>query len=231
MDIDKHNIVVLPVWIGYRRSDCSDFHEFFLPALYMYAQFESFIPCAVEETHSRHALVMSTLRNQLVVLANEPRRAVVCFIVTTSVAESDWFPRIFSLIRSTARKNNGTAYTIVLGPDDFKNPARGYTKNPWLIEAKEARAAELNAVYLRYNPDAPSCACERVVELINRLVGMDLPTDVFPDYDEKDIRVIAWNIDRENFNKVAGGEREGSIQKYPIENGKPILPYHKVRTP
>jgi hypothetical protein len=84
-------------------------------------------------------------------------------------------------------------------------------------------AMDLGALWSFYNNDAPSSGAERLADLINRIMGYDLPGEEFPNYSPEELRKISKHISRENFN--SGLARKESIPKYKIgENGRPIFP-------
>lgn len=82
--------------------------------------------------------------------------------------------------------------------------------------------SEDKALFSFYNSDAPSAGCARVAELINRIMGGDLPGEDFPDYPMSSLRRMAAHINWENFN--AFSPKEFSLPKYPIKNGRPYFP-------
>jgi hypothetical protein len=86
---------------------------------------------------------------------------------------------------------------------------------------------EGKALYSYFNHDARSAGCHRLIELMNRIMGADLPGNEFPDFSMADLQKMAKHVNRENFNSFS--RREGSIPKYPIgEDGRPLFPVIQV---
>jgi hypothetical protein len=89
------------------------------------------------------------------------------------------------------------------------------------FDKEESEPHKLDMVLSYYDDDNPTAGGKRLGEFVNRMMGLDLPGDNFPNYSWDDIKKISWHLNRENFNREMPAE--GSISKYPIVDGKPVL--------
>lgn len=83
-----------------------------------------------------------------------------------------------------------------------------------------SRKREIVELYYRHG--YPSAAIDRLIEFMNRVMGVDLPGEDFPNYNFEDLLKIAAHINQENFN--FGMPRADAIPKYEIgPNGRPAI--------
>lgn len=225
----KKEIGVLPIWFGKVLWNDSDY-ETFKRILNRGRQFNMYFPFVIPDAdemkntklQSRKLLALD-LRTAL----RKIQHPLIIFSVSTAQsAEQPWlnqFPqRLREYRQQTNHRGDTFVYKIIIG-GQFSNrkTENNSDERAW---PQELRAHELDSVYLYFNTDAPSTGFERLVEFMNRVVGVELPGEEFPNYDTDDIRRIGWHINRENFN--AFSVKEGSIPKYTIgSNGRPIFPF------
>lgn len=226
-EISKREIGVVTMWFGARdlvKDDLNTFkHELYcLKQFAHYAEFN--FPDADKlkgEPYPALAEVDLDIRREL----ERTHSPLAIFIVTTAIiAERPWLnilPQgLNALCRQQRRDQTTFVYKIILGAGfsqkGLQDPAEHFSRN-------EMRAHELNGVYIPYTHDYRSLGITRTIEFMNRVLGHDLPGEKFPNYTEGEIRKIAWNINREDFNAVS--PREGAISKYSIVDGKPQFPF------
>lgn len=123
---------------------------------------------------------------------------------------------LYEIRRQRGRDQTTFIYKIILGAGFSQ---KGRKDSAGHFSRNEMRAHELNGVYIPYDHDYRSLGIRRTTEFMNRVMGYDLPGVEFPNYSEVEIRKIAWNINREDFN--AFSPREETIPKYSIVGGKP----------
>lgn len=222
--IFRDEIGIIAFWLGSRMMDNSDLRVFyqahrFYSAFNLAAQFD--IPDAreIEEDYS----LLQPLGKDLAQGLERITHPLVAFIITTQrVAEYSWldrFPKNLAEYRRNQGRNPTFIYKIITGGDGYGFSKRGVKDLTGRFWESELIAHELGGVYLSWNNDFPSIGSRRLVEFMNRLLGVDLPGRVFPDYSLQEMARIAWNVNREDFNTFS--LREGAISKYPIVDGKP----------
>jgi hypothetical protein len=225
----KNEIGVLPMWFGKVLWNDSDY-ETFDRILNRGRQFNMYFPFVIpdaDEIIDAKLQSLKLLAMDLQTTLNKIQHPLIIFAVSTAQsAERPWldqFPQRLSEYRQQTNHTGDTfVYKIIIG-GRFSN--LNTEKNPhgqaW---PQELRAHELNGVYLHFDTDAPTAGFERLVDFMNRVVGVDLPAEEFPNYCTDEVRRIAWHINRESFN--AFSEKVGSIPKYTIgSNGRPIFPF------
>lgn len=225
-EILKHQVSGMVIWLGLRMYDDSDY-DAFEQALAMYSQVN--ICSTFKLTDADEIKKPSELEPVIKDLTKELNKAngpLAVFIVTTpKVAEYPWLEQLQQGVQEFRQKHNSEdptrVYRIIMGGGvGFSNPGH-YTWDD-LIWPYERRSHDLGGVYLNFNGDYPSVCSHKLVEFMNRVLGMDLPIEEFPDYNFDDLKKIAWNIVREDFNVLS--RREEAYPKYPIgKDGKPIL--------
>lgn len=221
----KYDVAVSPVWIGKRLSNNFDLHEF-EKTYYNFPEFPHYPivaypninPGQVNGTsYSSEAKALMKDINNILDLAR--KQVAIFYIISAEVAESHWFPIMKKLIAK--HRLDFFSYTIVVG-DGFKREALKADSKDSLYNPYEIRAHELDAVNLPFGTDVPIVDMRRVTSMIERIVGVDLPGLIYPDYNQEDLQRLAWHISRENFN--FGQVKEGSIPKYRIdERGRPEI--------
>lgn len=217
----KSNFIVLPVWIGYRLCDYSDLHSFSREM--MWAHFMCLNPVMFPEYGSgwhetnQVSHKVEKMSDDICSIAEyyskKRKRLATVFIATGSAVEEVWFPELVY----QATKNQNKAYTLI--PSSEFNLKCGDQQKESPYSKSELRAHELGALYLHYNTDAPTAGSRRIIEMINRITGADLQGKRFPDYSFEDLKKMAWHVSRESFNSM--GKAQGTIEKYPIINGRP----------
>ena len=218
----KESISVLPIWLGTRFFDNSDYSAFDR-ALYMYRRFAFYNPFTFFNAEELKDAWPYMGRMELDIkksLNGIEEPVVIFFIVTPRVAECVWlntFSQNLKKYRCDHQKNDIFVYKIIMGGSGFQKDPRYTTESKY--NPYERKSIELGGIYSYLNTDAPSNGCKRLVDLMNRILGMDLLEDEFPNYNMEELQKIAWNINRENFN--SGSVRKSSIPKYPIIDGKP----------
>jgi len=82
-------------------------------------------------------------------------------------------------------------------------------------------SVEQEIVELYYKCGYPGAAIDRLIEFMNRVIGVDLPGEYFPNYNFNERLKIAAHINQENFN--FGAPRVDAIPKYEIVGGRPAI--------
>ncbi len=221
-EFSKFDIGAVTMWFGTRdlvNDDLATFNfELNFRYFHLYSTFT--IPEIDEfdgEAYPAFAQVDLDLRKEF----EKIRNPLAVFIITTAVtAERPWLvslPKGLHELREQQGRDQTTfIYKIILGAgfsqEGQQDPAGNFSKN-------EMRAAELGVVYIPYTHDYRSLGIRRTIEFMNRVLGHDLPGGMFPNYADEELRKIAWNINREDFN--AFSPREDAIPKYPVVNGRP----------
>lgn len=219
----KENVVLVPVWIGGRTYDNSDLSAFESELSRLRIMRTAIHDLASIELRARYGKRYLMLLRQLcanlknVFLTSKNPLLLVC-ILPAFVMDLCWYKPLMRVLARSAKKH-GHYFCVIACGGDFEKPAP-YIENAF-FDQNERTAFELGAIYSFYNGDAPSAGMGRLVELINRMTGVDLPGDEFPGYSFEEIALIAHNINREDFN--AFRRRDGAIDKYPIENGRPVF--------
>lgn len=224
--IDKDTMTVLPIWLGQRMLDNSDYSAF-ERALYAIS-FTTYQPFMFTDADKMKAAqpYLGPMELDLKKFLNHTKGPSAVFVITTAeVAGLPWCEPFIQRLKEHQRKFNQQSatffYKIIMGGTGFLKADRKEAKGKF--NAAEATAHGLNAVWLYYNTDAPTAGSERLVEFMNRVLGKDLPGREFPDYSSDELQKMAWNITRESFNALP---KEGSIPKYSIgSNGRPIFPF------
>lgn len=229
---EKSEAVALPVWMGTRFWDDSDFEKF-MQQFSWDRQFLSYnVQCLndvdVRQMYGKTYLVgvRNILQGVKQILDSADTKVAIFYLINARVAESNWFPILKKLVAKYAPGH--PAYTIIIG-GCFKDIGRLWSefdkKSPY--DPDEIRAHELNAVYSFFDSDVPTAGMKRLMEIMNRIMGADLPGKKFPNFSEDELRQLAWHVCRENFN--AWGVREGTITKYKIgEDGRPVFQVSKL---
>ena len=229
---EKPEAVALPVWMGMRFWDNSDLREF-MSQFSWSRQFVSYNVqelCDVDVRQMYGKRYLSGIRNLLreirQILDSADTKVAIFYIVNGTVAESNWFPILRKLVAKHAPGHS--AYTVVFG-GSFENMGRLWRDakkdNPY--DPYEIRSHQLGAVYSSFDSDAPTAGMKRLMEMMNRIMGADLPDKKFPNFSEDELRQLAWHVCRENFNSMS--VRKGAIPKYQIgENGRPVFNVGKL---
>ena len=147
----------------------------------------------------------------------ENQRLVTFCVISWEIAKSKWFYDFQGMLKEGRRPNQRffRIYKIILEKSETELPPADYGVN-------ERQALVLDAVYSYFkNSDAEGAACRRVIELMNRIMGADLPGNDFPDYHIRDQARIAWHTNREDFNWGPDNPRKDAIRKYKIIDGRP----------
>lgn len=224
----KPEVIALPIWLGARLRDNSDLDEF-LTLMHYGRGFTSYKVQELSDIELREHYgkeIQSGLDDLFKgvesIFKKEEAKIAVFYIVTAGVAESNWFKILREKISALAPQY--CFYTIVVG-GGFKSWKEN-DDSPY--DSYELNAHQLDAVHLPFNSDAPTAGMRRLMEMINRVMGADLPGEKFPDYNQDDLRKLAWHISRESFNSF--GKKTGAIAKYNIdENGRPIFNVEKQK--
>jgi len=221
----KESFVAFPIWLGTRftdAKDCSAFHVAFSARKFTSDNYLAFCNVYAEKIWGEWPIISMSKRKSDIkqILSEIAESLVIFFVVTPPVAELPWldeFIKNLKRYRSVHQKKEVFCYKIIMGGDIFsKLPKHEDEAKYW---REERRSLELGGIFSYLDTDAPSNGCERMVELMNRIMGMDLQSEKFPDYSLEELGKIAWNINRENFNYF--GKRTSSIPKYSIIDGKP----------
>lgn len=222
--ISKNQLRVMNFWLGQRLYDNSDLSAFENE----YSHFGRFrfntmfgIP-EIDEMGEDYSGLNEVGRDLAFELKKMAGPLVIFIVSTASVAEYSWFNRLPNNLKKY-RKDIGFEDTFI-----YKVIMGGWWRNHELLpedltghnfRRSELRAYELGSSYLTYNTDYPSVGSRRLVEYMNRLLGVDLQGENFPDYSLEDRVRMSWHINREDFNLFT--PREGAIPKYQIINDKP----------
>ena len=220
----EKEVVALPVWLGTRTYDHSDLSAF-TSDWYIYRAFGSFEKIVFPEIDIKVAYnrkYLSRLKeiiNRIENMVSKSEYQIAIFLVFSADSlESRWFEPFMKAIEKNSP--NCRIYKIIMGGNFNHDKLCDREKaEPYLPH--EIRCHEFGAVYSYYNSDAPSNAIHRLIELMNRLMGYDLPDKKFPDYSLGDVKKIAWNVSREDFNTF--GKRKDCVPKYKIKDGKPVF--------
>lgn len=229
--IRKDKIGAIIFWFGHRNAVVDDDIQRFRQKLMLWGRFGLYATFEIPEADQVKAEAYPAFNQVSEDLGSKLSRIkgpLASFIVATpEIAEQrSWILPLPEGIRE-ARRQQGEedtfVYKIIMGgtgvpfnKEGSEDPSQHFSKN-------DMRAHELGGVYMRYNGDYPSVSLKRLVELMNRIMGYDLPGKYFPDYSAKDIQKIAWHIKRENFNLWT--PMQGAIPKYPIVNGRPVFDF------
>lgn len=155
----------------------------------------------------------------------ENQRLVAFCVISGEIAKSKWFYDFQSMLKEGGRPNQRfyRIYKIILGKLEAELSATDYCGD-------ERQAFVLDAVYSYFkNYDAKGAACRRIVELMNRTMGADLPENDFPDYSLPDRARIAWHTNREDFNWGPDNPRKDAIRKYKFIDGRPDFQIDRPR--
>lgn len=233
-EILKHQVKGMVIWLGLRMYDDSDYGAF-EQALAMYSQVN--IRSTFKLTDADEIKNPSDLEPVVEDLTKELNKAdgpLAIFVVTTPrVAEYPWLEKlqqgVYEFRQKYNREDPTRVYKIIMGGGGGFSNARDFGWDD-LVWPYERRSHDLGGVYLNFNGDYPSIGGHKLVEFMNRAMGMDLPGEKFPDYTFDDLKRMAWNIIREDFNVFS--RKDGAYPKYPIgEDGRPILdhiPYNLI---
>ncbi len=229
--LEKNLFSVLLVWIGRRLCDYSDLNSFMME---MGSGLVS--PCIVprdkllfpefgsgwhdhNQTSDKVEEMIREIQQAAQWCAQKKRKMATVIITTGAAAEEVWFPEI----EYQAGKNDNRVYTLIPASEfNLRFDSMGIEeirKSPY--SSDELRAQELGALHLYYNTDAPTAGSRRIISMIGRIMGRDLPGKTFPDYSFEELKQMAWHISRESFNNFGGPD--WAIEKYPIVNGKPVF--------
>lgn len=226
-EISKFDIGVITMWFGTRdlvQDDLATFNfELNFRSFPLYSTFA--IPEAAQvkgEANPAFIPVDKDLRYELEKLR---RRPVAIFIIGTGeLSEYDWFNQLPQEVtefrRNQGREHSTFVYKVFL---DWGFSLDGVDDPQGRFSRRETRAHQLGGVFIPYIHDYRSLGIRRTIEFMHRILGCDLPGEKFPNYPQEDIRKIAWNINREDFNAFT--PRVNAIPKYPIVNGKPQFPF------
>lgn len=226
-EISKYSIGAVIMWFGARDLVHYDLDRFNFELnlgrqFPIYASFE--IPDAAKvrnEAYPAFLPVDLDLSREL----ERTKNPLSIFIITTAaVAEYPWLAQLpdglLEFRRQQGRAHTTFIYKIILGSgfsqEGPRDPQNHFSQN-------EMRAHQLGGIYLPYSHDYPSVSARRVIEFMNRVLGLDLPGEKFPNYTMEEIMKIARNISGEDFN--AYFPRKNAIPKYQIVNGKPQFPF------
>ncbi len=228
----KEELTIISMWFGRRLLDYSDLAAF-NTALGMYrafrlgAQFDvpeiQDIEDAVEE-HSFLKLVGRDIAGELDAI----RSPLVTFIIAPGDAMNypwfDRFPRNIEVYRKNRGQDDTFVYKLIVGGETYDGLPKGLpgnlSENFW---RHELQALQHEGIYLCYETDYPTRSSKRIIELMNRLVGADLPGRDFPNYSLADAARIAWHVNREDFTLLRSEPK--ALPKYPIVNGRPKFPF------
>ncbi len=135
-------------------------------------------------------------------------------IISWKIAESEWFAHLEKLLKTNKFFR---IYKIIMEKSSNAPTRLTYSDD-------EKRAYKLDAIYSYFKGyEAEGAACNRIVDLMNRIMQCDLAGHEFRDFDLRTQAQIAWHVNREDYNIVIRGEgqRAGAIKKYPIVNNFP----------
>ncbi len=224
----KPEAVALPIWMGMRLWGNQDLEEF-MTQFSCYRQFVSYNvqdlrDVDIMQMHGKKYLggVKNLFCSVKSILDEADTTVAIFYIINARVAESNWFPILKKLIARYSP--NHPRYIIVVDSGFEKNMSRLYGEtsknNPYSLS--EIRSHQLGAIYSFFDSDAPTAGMIRLMEMMNRIMGFDLPERKFPNYNARELRQLAWHVCRENFNNFQS--RRGAIPKYKIgENGRPVF--------
>lgn len=229
--IRKDALSIISFWFGRRLLDYSDLSAF-NTALSMYRAFPLTAHFDIpeiqdvegEDNRQLLKLVGRDLAREMEVVQGP----LVAFItVTGDLIDNPWldrFPQNLQKYRQDQGRDATFVYKLIVGGETYDNLPEGVRGN---ISANfwrhELQALQCGGVYLCYETDYYTRSSKRIVELMNRLVGADLPGREFPNYTLADAARIAWSINREDFTLMR--EEKDAPPKYPIVNGRPKFPF------
>jgi len=223
----KKDIAVLPIWLGCGPPELHPY-ESFSRALSMIGRFSMCRPFVISNAEEMTGAFpyLGKVEIDIKKLFNEIKMSIaVFFVISPLVAELVWLDPFMERLKDYREKHNKRddifLYKIIMGICGFSSEPRYKTKSNY--SDYERRSAEFGGIFSYFNYDAVTVGGSRLVELMNRIIGMDLPGEEFPDYTMEELQAISWNINRESFNSFS--RREGAIDKYKIgANGRPIFP-------
>lgn len=220
---DKKDVPALPIWIGGRALDHSDLETFYFKfdSWRSFPSYEIFAyPHALLEINDLEKIYeMIKSAGEGVFNRIKSGLPLVIFIIMnwkiTELLKN--CGNIVPEIASNDIKLRPPIFIYKIIADIGQDPV--FIKDGFTHEEEEAHG--LGAVYSFWNDDAPSAGSERLIGLMNRIMGADLRSKNFPDYTQETIRKISWHINGESFNSFG---KEGTIPKYKFDkDGKPIF--------
>lgn len=219
--LKRNEVGILTVWLGGRLWDASDLHAFRPPP----ADSTMFVGFQYPFTGTRE-----DVRKCRAVLNRADKHIrgmdmAVFVIATWEVIEFALKRRLYQrhkpnrpLMASLLPKSQLVFnYLIIMDGGKYRSrDEQGpYTEN-------EKTAHKVGGVFLSYNTDAPTAGGDRLTEFISRVMGYDLKSNLFPNYDFETLKKMAWHIKRENFNFFS--PLKGAIPKYSFDRkGRPIF--------
>lgn len=135
-------------------------------------------------------------------------------VISWKIAESEWFTGFERVLK---KNKFFQIYKIIMDKSNDALPPADYSID-------EKRAFKLGAIYSYFKGyGAEGAACNRIVDLMNRLMQCDLAGHEFRDFGLRTQAQITWYVNREDYNIVINGEgqRVGAIEKYPIIDNFP----------
>ncbi len=135
-------------------------------------------------------------------------------VISWKIAESEWFAKFEKMLKMNKFFR---IYKIIMDKSNDALPPADYSVD-------EKMTLKIGAIYSYFKgPEAEGAACNRIVDLMNRLMQCDLAGHEFRDFDLRTQARIAWHTNREDYNIVINGkgQRAGAIEKYPIIDNFP----------
>jgi hypothetical protein len=218
----KRKMKIMTLWFGRQKLDDAGYESFddrIFGKLREACAENLYVPHAgdadsVECYRSVFPEIIKTLK--------ETENPLAVFIIATpKVAElghTDHLPRGLLGYRFANNTYPTFVYKIIYGSGSTSLARKGrsyYTR-------EEIRARKLEGIFVSFSSDSPSTSARRLIEIIKRILGYDLPGEEFPNYAPDEVEKIVWNANREDFNSL--WSREGAIPKYPIVDGRPVFP-------
>lgn len=227
----KDKLAVISFWFGRRLYDYSDLSAY-NSALGMYrafplkAQFD--VPQIEDiEEEGNHSLLTLVGKN-LVRELEASRDPLVAFVILPGTLiedpRLDRFPQNLQEYRKKQGRSDTFIYKLIVGGETYDNLPEGVQGNiSERFWKHELQALEHGGIYLCYETDYYTRSSKRILELMNRLVGADLPGEEFPNYSLADAARIAWHVNREDFTLLHS--EPDALPKYPIVDGRPRFPF------
>jgi len=219
----KREIGIMTLWFGKQKEDDAG-----------YEQFEDRITSSLKDVHIVNFYVPNAgvtndidcyrpVFPEIIKAFKEINNPLAIFIIATpkvvELGHTDSLPREILKYRFASVSRPTFTYKIIYGSGSTSLACEGRSR----FTKEEIRSKKLGGIFVSFNGDYPTASTKRLIEIMKRILGYDLPGEEFPDYTHDEVEKIARNANRENFN--AFSTRMGAIPKYPIVSGRPVFPF------
>lgn len=224
-EIKKHDICHTIVWLGGNKMDGEDFYKFEGGLSRVNAcSGHIFHFLGIEDYRQSGKPYLGQLRelcqDLFHLIRHAEARHAIFVIMSPDILEAPWHKVFMRVLTKRALSQGHLVVPIVCG--DFEDnicPSELYNPNYYFWSA-ELCARRFGALFSFSKGNSPGLT--RLAELINRIMGGDLKSEEFPAYTFEECMLIAWNLNREDFN--VHHPKADAIPKYPIgQDGRPVF--------